>query len=424
MKILIISYYSFPLNGVPCYRIESFCKTFSELGAEVTLLTRHWDEKYLKNEELFYSDLRPLKIEYNNFYKTIRVPYNSNFKINKSKIINRIKIFLNHLFGKIGPEYECFRSFKMEAEKAIKNDGIDVLIVSSMPYSLIKLANHLKRKFKVCSVVDIRDYINEKYLIDSVKLGFKAKLLNRLTEFYTKKWLKSSDIVSTVAPKLNDVFKIKYKLNSKLILNGFEKEYFENLSKEQLKNEVFTIRYIGSIYSGLNFDLIYKGIKIFSERYPNRKINIEFIGTNSPHIENLFLNLNLNVTITINSSRIPKEKVIVKVINSDILLLVWGFYKGNYSTKTFDFINSGSHILLCPPDNDVVEDLIRNYPNGSIANSEDEVVAVLEEQYEKWESGNNKTALNAFPEFEREHIACEFYKIIQQYISKEINHEN
>ncbi|MFA5573955.1 MAG: hypothetical protein WC994_02750 [Brumimicrobium sp.] len=35
MKILIISYYAFPLNAVASYRIDSFCEGFTKQGAEI-----------------------------------------------------------------------------------------------------------------------------------------------------------------------------------------------------------------------------------------------------------------------------------------------------------------------------------------------------------------------------------------------------
>src|SRR5690554_7423411 len=75
MKILIISYYAFPLNAVPSYRIESFCEGFTKEGADVTLLTRHWDESFKSWEDILSSKDSPPKVIRENGYRQIFLPY-------------------------------------------------------------------------------------------------------------------------------------------------------------------------------------------------------------------------------------------------------------------------------------------------------------------------------------------------------------
>src|SRR5690554_7476727 len=54
--------------------------------------------------------------------------------------------------------------------------------------------------------------------------------------------------------------------------------------------------------------------------------------------------------------------------------------KNHYGTKIYDYLASGSHILFSPPDSSIVEDLIRNHENGSVANTAEEVVQRSEER--------------------------------------------
>ncbi|MDD2983955.1 MAG: hypothetical protein PHQ74_11280 [Crocinitomicaceae bacterium] len=63
MKILIISYYAFPLNAVPSYRIESFCEGFTKEGGDVTLLTRHWGASFNSWGDILMSNLKDIEIK-------------------------------------------------------------------------------------------------------------------------------------------------------------------------------------------------------------------------------------------------------------------------------------------------------------------------------------------------------------------------
>lgn len=424
MKILIISYYSFPLNGVPCYRIESFCKTFSELGADVTLLTRHWDENFKDWNAIIKSNVKEESIEFIDGYRVLRVPYLNINKTYKFSLFNKVVTIYKLLIGNIQPEINGFECFKMKALALLQEErDFDLILVSSPPFNLLKLGAYLTKKTKVPYIADIRDYFNEFYLYKEKNTSFSSKILHDISHYHCKKWIKKAYLVTTVSPLLR-VLLNKINKETELVLNGYEIKYFKDLNKQLIKNETFKISYLGSAYKGIDLTFFTQGVERFCEKNPNRKLHIEVIGSMDESFNKQLLQLTHVCQVEIINERIPKQEMVLKLINSDIVLLCWNLFKGNFGTKTFDYINSGSHVLLCPPDHDVVEDLIRKYSNGSVANSVDEVVAVLEEQYEKWEQGNNKTDMNAFPEFEREHIAREFYKVIQEYISKELKHEN
>ncbi|PKR81970.1 hypothetical protein CW751_01130 [Brumimicrobium salinarum] len=417
MKILIISYYAFPLNAVASYRIESFCEGFTQQGADVTLLTRHWGESFKSWEDILSSNEKEPEIKHEKGYRQIFLPYKAKPKDSKFRLISTLSTFKNYLLGNLQTETNAYANFKAYALDLLKKESdFDLVLVSSPPNNLIRLASYLYNKTNIPYVLDIRDFLNDRYLMKQNKEDFKSYVLNTFTFLHVKKWMKNATLVTTVSPILANVFRKKYNKNTILALNGYEQKYFQNEKLVVYRNKTFTIRHLGSAYQGFDFKPIIYGISKFMSKNPNVKVNIELIGMHNSQIEGEFLKAFNSQNLKIIKNRVSKNVVIDKTINSDVLLLAWNLYKGNYGTKLFDYLASGSHILLCPPDNSVVEDLIRKHENGSVANTSDEVCAVLEEQYKLWEEGKNKTKINNYPQFARENIAVDLYQELKQIV--------
>src|SRR5690554_5584612 len=96
MKILIISYYAFPLNAVASYRIESFCEGFTQQGGDVTLLTRHWGESFKSWEDILSSNEKDPEIKNEKGYRQIFLPYKAKPKDSKFRLISTLSTFKNY----------------------------------------------------------------------------------------------------------------------------------------------------------------------------------------------------------------------------------------------------------------------------------------------------------------------------------------
>lgn len=418
MKILIISYYAFPLNAVPSYRIESFCEGFTKEGGDVTLLTRHWDEGFNSWDDILTSNLREVEIKNEKGFREIRLPFSGKPKPNKYRLLNTINTIKDYVFGNLQPEIDSYKTFKDYAlNMMLEERNFDLIFVSAPPNNLVKLASYLHTKTKVPFVVDFRDYLNNQYLTSNPSLSLRDKTLNFLSSYYVNLWLKKCALVTTVSPKLKSIFEEKFNKKTHLILNGYEQKYFSEDLVQIKPNEVFTIRYIGSIYNGFNFGYIVAGLLKFKKEFSDRRFKIELIGSHNLEIEALFEKNFSSDELEIIKMRVSKAEVVEKSINADVLLLVWNIYKDNYGTKLFDYLASGSHILLSPSDNSVVEEIVNKCENGSVANSSDEVFNVLTEQYEKWLKGENKFKINNYPKFARENIVKDLYNTLKKTIT-------
>jgi len=417
MKILLISYYSLPLNGVSSYRLDSFCNHFASEGVDVTLLTRHWDENFTSWSDILATNKSAIEINTDKNYRVIRLPYISQNIGEGSKIQNKIRTLRSYLTGNLQPEIDAYTNFKKYALELLQKEGdFDLILVSTPPNNLVKLAYYLNKKTGVPYVVDFRDFFNFTYLIKDSLITRSDKIIHQLSLFHLKKWLKNSALITTVSPKLETVCKTEFDRPTLLVPNGYEAEYFENCNAHYSPNEIFTLSYLGSAYNQQDFSLIIRGLLMFQKTYPTRKFKIQLIGLHNPKIEKLFTSNFGEQILVIHSDRIPKNEIVKKTINSDVLMLPWNNFDHVYGTKVFDYIASGSHILLAPSDGNLVEELIKKTKVGSICNSATDVCNDLDNQYLNWEKGLNKHFNKAnIIEFSREMIAKDFLEKLRNF---------
>lgn len=73
---------------------------------------------------------------------------------------------------------------------------------------------------------------------------------------------------------------------------------------------------------------------------------------------------------------------------SHILLYVaWKGYSGIIPSKIYEYIASGTYILVAPSDNDVVEDIVNKSGCGVATNGVDETFQVINDVYKKYLEG-------------------------------------
>lgn len=411
MKILFVSYVSFPKNIVGAYRINSFCDTFHNQGANVTLITKNWEDESTNKIVECHA----------NGYRIYKLPFKY-VKANRLLMFRKIIGLFDYLIGNIHPTTNVYKNFKDFSLELIKKENdFDIVYVTCDPDNSAKLAYFLNKKTNIPYIVDYRDFLNNKYLLDEYSPSLRERYIDITTEYYTHKWINKAALITTTSPRHLRLFRDKYYKNTLLIMNGYEQSNFVHSASNPIKvvpSQIFTIRYIGTIHEVLDLDVIIKGIIRFTQKNPSKKILIEIIGSLNPNVNKLFLdNIHLN-NINIIAERLPKKVVVDLTINSDILLLSLSAYRETYGTKIFDYIASGSHILLAPSKDKIVEDLAAKTNNYSVANSVEEFVSCIENQYDFWLKNENKSQINAFPEYSRENISLLFYNEVSNIVTK------
>lgn len=413
-KILIITYYYFPLNAVVSYRAHSMFKYFHQAGFEVTLVTRHWDAQYNGWKDAVATNNKKVETVNNEHGTVIYLPYNAAIKMHSNKILNKLSYLMMYLKGSIHPEVNAYEAFYPFLKKYLSINKFDGLLVTAPPNNIVKLGGKLSKEFVIPLFVDFRDFFNDQVFTTNYKFNLNAEILYSLSVWHMKKWIKPAKFIISVSPSYSQTIGAIFNKLAFSITNGYEKELFNN--RVIVPNSKFTIRYIGSCYDMQDFTTIIAGLKKFTEIHSD--VVIELVALLNDEVIELFKKNIDPVFLNVIANRISRDEVINKTINTDVLFFpCLRGYRGIYGTKLFEYIASGSFVLVAPGDNDVVDQLLEETGGGSVANSVNEVLQVLESEYKKWQSGKNKMiVLDSISKYSRENTMLELAEKINKFI--------
>jgi hypothetical protein len=74
-----------------------------------------------------------------------------------------------------------------------------------------------------------------------------------------------------------------------------------------------------------------------------------------------------------------------------LLYVAWQGFKGITPSKIYEYIASGSYILVAPSDNDVVENIVNRSGCGVCLSNTDDIVKLLNDLYAKYLKGEKVT---------------------------------
>jgi hypothetical protein len=391
-NILILTYYYPPCIGVPAYRPFSWSKDFHQHGFNTTIITRHWNGNEKKWDEYLEENLSESKTITNQNSKTIYLSYKKNkyLKLAENKWIKKMGISkLIYLFltisGNFQVELDGFNCFKECLYNELKKEKYKLIIVTSPPLNLIKLAYKANKKFNIPFVVDFQDSWNNMILAENYKPTTKELFYNYLKEFYLKKWLKKSLFITAVTPAFNAFVKRLTHSPIEIITNGFEKNaYIKNIKPI---DTFFNISLMGTVHPIQDISMMLEGLNLFLKDKNSDNIQLNFIGLNSfPEISKK-IRAALPEKFIYATDRVSMEESVELTLAANVLLFPsYKGYKGYYTAKIFEYLGSGRNILMVPGNNDVVDDLILSTQTGKIANSDKEFAEVLENWYTEWKN--------------------------------------
>jgi glycosyltransferase involved in cell wall biosynthesis len=380
-KVLLISYYYPPCNSIASLRPASLANEFSKYY-DVKVITRSWlgDENswfdYLKGN----SSRKTSQINKN--LEVIQTPYIS--KVINKNFLSFLKVIKHNIKGEYNFEVDTLQ-FLPAIEMLFTTWKPDIILVSSPPLNLLKLAFLLNKKYRVPYILDFRDFQNEMLLNDNFKHNFKSWLDLNIQNKLIKKYFKAASSISVINAPIQKYFKNHFEVDSNIILNGFEEHVFNNFKPSNIfKTNAFTLSLIGTVYSHQNIDILIDGIKMFTNQKPNYFIN--FIGLNAVPEVAKYISSKLDDNFIIVTARIPRENALKIMENSNVLIYMgWKGYSGVYSGKIFEYLGAKRNILIAPSDKNVIESLLLETNAGEVANNPLEVCAYLERKYSEWE---------------------------------------
>lgn len=389
-KLLLLSFYAPPLNGVPSYRVKSFLDFFPDKNINVTLVTRSWNADFLSWQDALSKDQKSKSIFFDEKgNKIYHLPFKSGLRKSKWRLINKFKFFYLWLSGNLQPEVD-FYQYRDFCFKLLKNESFDFVMATVPPNNIIKLTFEIHKEFDIPYILDFRDYFNRIKLLKNQSFNLKSYFFYKISLFHMRKWVRKSSLIISVSPRINNCILRDFKRDSFLITNGFDSILMDKV--KNVRNKKFTFRYLGSAYNHQDFSLFVNAFNSLVESGRDN-VMVEVIGSMNEIIEN-HLKLNINPKyLSVSHLRIPQGELYKLVKSADVLLLPWNNFNGVYGTKLFDYIGSGNYILLAPSDNGLVEKLIEKNNFGKAINDSEKLTIELMNLYDKWIK-NEKLKIN------------------------------
>lgn len=386
-KTLILSYFFPPCNLTAAQRIGSWANYLSEFGYYPIVVTRNWTGKEYTEQQRLESSGDAIRIEKNKNAEIHYLPYKATWRdrffiksnlsylyLYLSKTLTAFNLIFQNFFIRFIP----FNNLYHHARELLINDKtIQVLIISGSPFEQFYFGYLLKKEFpNIKWIADYRDEWTTSEIIDFVGL---KKWICSFQIFSEKKWLKKADLITAntnyASEKLNTFLSKK----TKKLLNGFD---FELPSQNStLSFNTLKIVHNGTLYPSQDISLLAEALNeiiipndfTVQLSFPGIKIYNEV----AEKTEKAFKNTAISLLLT---ERISSAEVLKMQLNADLLLMVaHKGKKGIIGSKLYEYIGLQKRILLCPSDNDELEETLLSTNLGIVVSEKEQLKLILKD---------------------------------------------
>jgi glycosyltransferase involved in cell wall biosynthesis len=418
-KVLFISYYFPPMGMGGVQRTLKFAKYLLKYNWQPVVLTIN-PKKYFAIDEFLLKEAtdngiiieRTGKNKFNPGQIVTRVP-KERFRKLKSRIAQLFFI----------PDSKIY--WKKKALKKIdklwkKYDGFQLVYATAPPYTDFLIGQEVKKKYKIPLVIDYRDA-----WVDSKVLNFYPTPIHKSRNIkLERKVIKDANVIITTNRRVKELIISRYGNiaynDIKIFPHGYDSEDFENaLTKKLPLINKMRVTYSGSFYTR-DPRFYYKAIKIFLDRHPEIKNNVEFCFLGLFTKEHLNIAKNLNIINNLNLPGYINHFECVKyILASDILFLLISRGENEDAAmpgKVGEYIGSRKNIIACIPEG-VTKKILENY--NAIKFVEDEnpekIADALYEYYLLYEQ-------NKMPVANEEMVMMYDRKQLTSELAKEFNY--
>jgi glycosyltransferase involved in cell wall biosynthesis len=254
-------------------------------------------------------------------------------------------------------------------------------IISGEPFYLFRIGFSLQREFGVSWIADYRDDWSTNELQMEKEGSSARKWVAKLESYYEKKWVGTAEsVISVSEPYTRRICDFLNKPGI-TIQNGFEESLLE--LPELGLYEQFTVTYSGVLYPSQDIRLILEVLDLCYQQ--NRPFRLVFLGAGfdlkeKKRIEALVpSHLSSWVEVT---ERFPRQQALEMLRKSHVLLgMAYGKMKGIPSSKLYEYLALGKPVVLCPTDEDLMEEILTESGLGFfVKNPSDGVNRLIELQ--------------------------------------------
>jgi hypothetical protein len=368
-----------------------------ENGYYPILLTRKWTGKELTERERLFSSGQDLEIlqdkngeiHYLPYFASLRDKLFLRSEYSKwsavgSKFFTLIELVFRNLLISFIPYNNMYRHARM----LLKQDlSLRTVIISGNPFEQFYFGYLLKKEFP--DLHWVADYRDEWTSSEINNFGFIRRMINTYDVYFEKKWVSNASLITANTKYATKKLAELHHKEVQTITNGFEFDKLPAFEPSSNKNELVIV-HNGTLYPTQKITLLKNALK--RVQIPeNFQVKLKFPGLLikkdvAEYVNSSFDNLSVVIEM---SDRVPQESILRMQLEADLLLMVaHENKKGVVGSKLYEYIGLEKPVLLCPSDNDELEETLKEVGSGLIASKEDELLAILEKLIkEKRETG-------------------------------------
>ena len=177
------------------------------------------------------------------------------------------------------------------------------------------------------------------------------------------------------------------------LYNGFVAEDFDEI-KNMGKFSEFTVTYVGTLYDGQKVEIFCESYKKMINENPLATVKLIFPGLSfykaqQQRIESIMKGYEKYYECT---ERMERNKILEIEKQSHLLLHVaWDEHSGIIASKIYEYIASGTFILVTPTDEGAIEEIVLKSKCGICTKTVDGTYYFLKQEYENYLKGSFRT---------------------------------
>lgn len=415
-KVVIVTYFFPPCNLTASQRSLGWAKYLKQEGFQPIIITRNWEHHINGPDDMHHDSGKELQHEVNPDYEVYYLPFRGNLRDrmyakygkNKYNLIRKVLSFVELIGHSFTNKAIPFSNIYDFTENYIQeNKDIKALIITGNPFEIFRFGYLLNRKFSIPWIADYRDDWNTSEVNDS--RGFLGGIIEKMQQRDEKKWVKTANCITSISPYYAQKIGDYVKKEAHVLLNGFFEEDV-NPYLNETPFEKFTVVYNGMLYPSQEIEVFLNAFKDFvrkNEQHRN-KISLKFPGI-------LFLkDVAARVSLLMRgfedvlemTERISRNEVLKIQAKSHLLLMVaHKGAKGIPSSKIYEYLGLQKTVMICPSDNDILEQTFSAYNLGFVAHNEEEALLQLMQLFKNYLDDNVpiKADENYVASFSRKH---------------------
>jgi glycosyltransferase involved in cell wall biosynthesis len=366
-KILLVTQYIFPCTLTPAQRMTYWAENFHRLGFYPIVVTRIWNSDIRTHHDTKLPLGERIKLEKHPTHEVHYLPFipgildQAYLKFGESvfrPLFLLIKL-LDVFFVRFTLRFTSFSNYLPYLKKLTSEQNLEQMIISGEPFYLFRLGFSLQKFSGIKWIADYRDDWSTNELQMEKSGGVVRKWIANIESAYERKWVGTAySVISVSAPYTKRISEFLNKPGI-TIQNGFEESLLD-LPQLELYGQ-FTVMYSGVLYPSQDIRVILDVLDLCHKA--GTPFRLVFLGAGfdikeKRRIESMVPDqLRSFVEVT---DRYPRQEALYMLQKAHVLLgIAYGSMKGIPSSKLYEYLALGKPVLLCPTDEDLMEEILK-----------------------------------------------------------------